>query len=71
MSNAVMNPFDPRGWLRLASHVDEQRGNDEQIVMPAGYDAAGQRRAIAVTWLFCISILQGSPLSFRSFLSTE
>ena len=49
MSNAVMNPFDLRGWFRLASHVDEQRGNDEQIVMPAGYYAARQRRAIAVT----------------------
>jgi hypothetical protein len=71
MSNAVMNPFDLRGWLRLASHVGKQRGNDEQIVMPAGYYAARQRRAIAVTWLFCNSILQGSLLSFRSFLSTE
>ena len=49
MSNAVMNSFDPRGWFRLASHVGKQRGNDEQIVMPAGYYAAGQRRAIAVT----------------------
>jgi hypothetical protein len=45
----VVNPFDLRGWLRLASHVGKQRGNDEQIVMPAGYYAARQRRAIAVT----------------------
>jgi len=31
-----MNSFDPRGWFRLASHVDGQRGNDEQIVQDAG-----------------------------------
>ena len=39
-----MNPFDPRGWVRLASRVDEQRGNDEQIVRDAGISRFGDTR---------------------------